>query len=108
MMRVEFGNKLRDARISAGFSQERLAELMGISPTHIKHMENGRRAPSFDLLYQLCQLLQISVDSVFFPEKDHPSDTEFRAVQLIRQSPESQQRAVVAMLEALNEPTDNA
>ena len=47
------GTTVREARISAGMTQERLAEEMGVTPTHIKHIESGHRKPSVELLFAL-------------------------------------------------------
>ena len=61
------GNAIRAARIKKGYTQEQLAELLEITPAHLKHMEGGRRNPSVPLLFQMMELLDFSVDELVFP-----------------------------------------
>ena len=63
------GNAIRAARIKKGYTQEQLAELLEITPAHLKHMEGGRRNPSVPLLFQMMELLDFSVDALVFPER---------------------------------------
>ena len=63
------GNALRAARRKKGSTQEQLAELLDITPAHLKHMEGGRRNPSVPLLFQMMELLDFSVDALVFPER---------------------------------------
>ena len=43
------GQVIKYARIENGFSQEQLAELIDITPTHLKHIESGHRKPSIEV-----------------------------------------------------------
>lgn len=69
------GNAIRSARIKKNLSQETLAELVGITPTHLKHIESEHRKPSIEVLIELAQILQMSVDNIIFPQK---SEIELR------------------------------
>jgi transcriptional regulator with XRE-family HTH domain len=51
-------------------SQEELAELVEITPTHIKHIESEHRKPSLELLYRLVRTLNLSLDTLIFPERE--------------------------------------
>lgn len=64
------GNTIREARIKSGYSQEELAELLGISPTHIKHIESEHRKPSIEILIKLMELLHFSFDSLVFKNSE--------------------------------------
>ena len=66
MERGLLGNTIRQARIDNGLSQEELAEKIGVTPTHIKHIESGHRQPSINVLYMLVKELNISLDNLFF------------------------------------------
>lgn len=63
------GNAIRAARIKKGLSQETLAELVGITPTHLKHIESEHRKPSIEVLVEIAQILQMSVDNIIFPQE---------------------------------------
>lgn len=61
------GNAIRAARIKKNLSQEALAEMIGITPTHLKHIESEHRNPSIDILFKLAEVLTLSLDSLLFP-----------------------------------------
>lgn len=63
------GNAIRTARMEKGYTQERLAELLDITPGHLKHLESGKRNPSVPMLFQLMELLDFSVDALVFPDR---------------------------------------
>ena len=63
------GNTIRNARIKKGLSQETLAEMVGITPTHLKHIESEHRKPSIDVLIEIAQILQMSIDNILFPQE---------------------------------------
>ena len=65
----QLGNAIRNARIKMNYSQEKVAELVGITPTHLKHLESEHRKPSIEVLFNLCQTLNISLDSLLFPSE---------------------------------------
>ena len=64
------GNIIRTARMKKGYTQENLAEMLDITPSHLKMMEGGRRNPSVPVLFQMMKLLDFSVDALVFPERE--------------------------------------
>lgn len=73
-----FGDAMRRAREAAHISQESLAEQLDVSMEHISNLEREVRHPSFDTLYQICQILNLSIDAVFFPECNEGQDARHR------------------------------
>ena len=65
----QLGDAIRSARMRKGLTQEALAELLDITPIHLKNMESSRRNPSVPLLFALMELLDLSVDALVFPER---------------------------------------
>ena len=65
----DLGNAIRTARMKKGYTQERLSEILDITPGHLQQMEGGRRNPSVPLLFQMMELLDFSVDALVFPER---------------------------------------
>lgn len=65
-----FGAAIRKARLEKRLTQEKLAELINIIPTHMKQLESERRNPSVQVLYKLVQVLNISLDSLLSPQED--------------------------------------
>lgn len=58
------GNAIRRARMSKNLTQEGLAELIGITPIHLKHIEGGQGNPSVPVLFKLAKTLELSIDSI--------------------------------------------
>jgi transcriptional regulator with XRE-family HTH domain len=59
-----FGHRLREARISAGFSQSELEELSGIPKARLSRYENGHVEPSIQTLARLAGALKVSEASL--------------------------------------------
>lgn len=64
------GNAIRNARIENKLSQEELAEIVGITPTHLKHIESEHRKPSIEVLFRLAKTLHFSLDNILFDSRD--------------------------------------
>lgn len=62
----QLGNAIRQARIENNISQEALAEMVGITPSHLKHIESEHRKPSVEILFRIAQVLHMSLDHVIF------------------------------------------
>ncbi|MBI1350635.1 MAG: helix-turn-helix domain-containing protein [Actinomycetales bacterium] len=59
------GARLRDVRLQAGLSLREVARRLGVSPSFISQMENGKSQPSVATLYSMAQLLDVSIDELF-------------------------------------------
>lgn len=60
--KTEFHRRLRETRLEKGLNQAELAQKTGLQPSAISHFESGRRAPSFDNLRVLADVLGVSTD----------------------------------------------
>jgi putative transcriptional regulator len=58
-------NRLREARVSVGWTQAELAERVGVSRKTINTVENGIFVPSTLLTLKLARALEESVESLF-------------------------------------------
>lgn len=59
-----FADRLREARVAAGLTQEQLGFALGITKSSVSAWENGRETPSFRLLPELRRLLGRSLDEL--------------------------------------------
>lgn len=59
-----FGGTLRRVRTDKGLSQERLAEMTGLSTNFIGEMERGLKAPGLAVIVRLATALGISVQDL--------------------------------------------
>lgn len=66
------GANIKAARIDARYTQEKLAELVGITPNHLGAVERGVSGVSFDTVEKLCRVFGVSADCLLFgnPETD--------------------------------------
>lgn len=65
---MDLGTAIWNARKARGITQERLAELVNITTSHLKHIESGHRRPSIEVLFQLAKILDLSLDALIFEE----------------------------------------
>lgn len=59
---IKTGRKIRAQRRVLGMTQERLAELCGISTAFVGHIERGTRVLSVETLFRICKVLGLSAD----------------------------------------------
>lgn len=64
MDQILLGERLRAARNAKGVSLRSVAAAIGVSPSLLSQIENGKTNPSVDTLYALVQQLGLSVDAM--------------------------------------------
>ena len=60
--------KMKAARAGKDWSQQELANQVGVSRQTISAIEKGNYNPSVDLCIRICQALGKSLDELFWPE----------------------------------------
>lgn len=96
------GNAVRLARMEQKLSQEALSEMVGITPTHLKHIESEHRKPSVEVLFRLVRVLHLSLDSLFLEPKTEEKKRLLGTIDLLlNQCDEKQLKIVAALLEAM-------
>ncbi len=95
------GAAIKSARLENNLSQEKLAELIDITPIHLKHLESEHRKPSVDVLFKLVEVLHISLDHLLLPEKDLPhSEIYIKARCLLEQCTEQEQEILIDIMKS--------
>jgi len=61
------GQNLLRFRTERGYTQEHLSELAGISTSFYANLEGGKKGVSVFVLYNLAEILDVSVDSLLYP-----------------------------------------
>lgn len=64
-LKGRFGRRLRAIRRQREMTQERLAEIVGVSTEFISLIERGVHAPSFDNIERLAEALQVDPADFF-------------------------------------------
>lgn len=68
----QIGQRIRKIRKAHKLSQDELASKVGISTTHMSHIETGNTKLSLPVLVDLADALQVRVDDLLF---DSPRDS---------------------------------
>lgn len=64
----DVGQRIKQKRMEKGLTQEKLAELVGIGPSHMSHLESGKTVASMDVFIALCNVLECSADELLCRE----------------------------------------
>ena len=68
----DLGKRIRQARMTAGFTQEHVAESVGVSRTAVTRWETGEIEPKLDHLAALAQLFGVTSDHLLGLEPGSP------------------------------------
>ena len=100
---VEVGRRVRQAREAAGLTQERFAELIGISPQNVSCVERGLAGVSLTVLRRMCEILRVSSD--FLLMGDGAGNDAEALTRRLEQLPPEQFRVVRAVINSVLELT---
>jgi len=102
-VRQQVGQRLRYLRRVRGYTQERLAERIDISPKYLSSIERGAENPTLDLLGRLAQGLQVELYELFqvMPDVGQPDRLRQRLLGLVAEVRLEELPRLVRILEAL-------
>ncbi len=78
-MNVEIAERLAKRRKEAGYSQESLAEQLGVSRQAVSKWERSESSPDTDNLIALAQIYGVSLDELLYVDESMQDDVEFEA-----------------------------
>ena len=61
---IAIGSRIKEARERAHLTQEELAEIVDISPTHMSVIERGVKTPKLDTFVKIANALHLSADAL--------------------------------------------
>ena len=62
----KLGKRIQRLRKEAGYtSQESFAEALGLSRTHVGHIEQARKSPSMEVLIKIAKKLKVEISDLF-------------------------------------------
>ncbi len=76
----DIGQRIRKIRKARGLSQEQLAEKVGISTTHMSHIETGNTKLSLSVFVGIAAALKVQTDFLLY---DRPRESVSAAAQAI-------------------------
>lgn len=74
------GAVIKSARKAKGLTREQLAETINISPRYLMSIENKNRKPRYNILFKLIRELNVSADTIFYPEMAASADPEIESL----------------------------
>lgn len=60
-----FSQRLKELRLKKGLTQQEIADLVHVNRVTYTNWEKGKREPSFENLFKLADLLEVSLDWLF-------------------------------------------
>lgn len=63
-------NNLEEIRKKSNYTQEELADKLGVSRQTINSLENGKYNPSIQLAFKLAKFFNLSIEALFIFEED--------------------------------------
>jgi transcriptional regulator with XRE-family HTH domain len=66
-MQREFGQRLREARIAAGLTQQELASRIGMQPSHLSEIESGQQNVTMRSMAALAHALGLQLQVLLAP-----------------------------------------
>jgi transcriptional regulator with XRE-family HTH domain len=97
------GGIIKAARKAKRLTRDQLSERVHITPRYLMSIENENQKPSYAILFQLIRELEISADTIFFPE-NKSMDTEIEQLtRLLYLCDERDLRIVTTMVRILLE-----
>lgn len=92
------GQKIRKVRKSRGLSQEELSEKIGISTTHMSHIETGNTKLSLPVLVDLASVLEVRTDELLFDDTPAQRTAAMEAIAQILDECSTQQIYIIEEL----------
>lgn len=92
----EIGQRIRKFRKALGQSQEQLAEQIGISTTHMSHIETGNTKLSLPVLVGISNALHTTTDELLFNHSDNQKQIAAEEILTVLDSCSPQQAKIIS------------
>ncbi len=101
----QIGERLRSLRLTAGLTQEHLAERADLHTTYIGQLERGEKNATVETICKLAKALKVAPSQIFahLPLPDSPPSPAEEIFQLVQECPPREQKALLAILRQLIE-----
>jgi len=99
---MNFPKRLLTTRKAQGFTQQSLADAVGMHVNQIKKYEAGTAQPTLTAMIKLAQTLHISLDELVFEEGERGPDEDLRLqFEAISRMPLEEKKIIKALLEGM-------
>jgi len=97
------GIRIKELRKSRNFSQQKLAEIVGIGPKHLSRIEVGKSFPSLETLEKLAIALDLELKDFF--EFSHLLNTKkelkHSVIKLLEEAEDEKLRLIIKIIKAI-------
>lgn len=96
------GTRIRKAREARNLTQEQLAEIVGLSPSHMSVIERGVKGPRLETFIEIVNALDTTSDSLLLDVLDNSMQIEATELsELIGKLPPKEQRKILKVVSVL-------
>lgn len=96
----EIGQRVRKYRKAQGLSQERLGEKVGISVTHMSHIETGNTKLSLPVFVRIAEVLGVQADELLYDQSSKKTTAINGIVDILTQSTAQEIRILEEIIRA--------
>ena len=101
---IAIGSRIKEAREQAHLTQEELAEIVDISPTHMSVIERGVKTPKLDTFVTIANALHLSADALLQDVVTPVTDSITAELSVrIGRLPQKEQTRILNAIRALTE-----
>jgi transcriptional regulator with XRE-family HTH domain len=98
------GNRMRTARKEKGYTQEKLAELIGVTTGHVGSIERGKAKIGLETFVRICRVLGVTPDQLLFDSAFQPKTvTNHEMAELLNRATPAQLKKAVKLVETMME-----
>ena len=102
LLMMSLAKKLITLRKDKGFTQQQMADVLGVHVNSLKKYEAGQAQPSLEAIKKIAVGLHVSTDFLLFEEHERgPDDDLALQLEAISQMPEGEQMVIREVLESL-------
>ena len=98
---ITWGEIIKRARKKQKIPAAKLSKEVGITQRYLFRIERNENEPSFDVLFRLVRALNISPDSIFYPEKTCKNSEVENLIRMLSACDESTISVITATAKAL-------
>lgn len=93
---ANLGKRIKSAREQCGYTQEQLAEIVGLSPMHISVIERGVKPPKLDTFLRIANALKVSADQLLQDELNNIGKTVTTEISMLVQDLPKHEQQLIA------------
>lgn len=104
---MTLGEKIVQLRKQNRWGQQDLCTKIGIKPTHLSRIENGKSQPSADLLYKIAKAFGVTMDFLFNEDAEEPTPVTIKdktlasKLELIEQLNSDEKQTIINVIDSM-------